>query len=57
MSTEESRSPRGWKFEGEASDNVGDLEKSKPKRGWNSARMLKRRSMVTVQEVRWEERS
>jgi hypothetical protein len=57
MSTEECRSPRGAKFEGESSDNVGDLEMSKSKRVWNSARMLKRRSMVTVQEVRWEERS
>jgi len=57
MSTEEIRSPRGAKFESEGSDSVGDLEKAKPKRGWNSARMLKRRSMVTVQEVRWEERS
>jgi hypothetical protein len=56
MSTEESRSPRGTKFEAEGSDNVGELDKSKPKRGWNSARMLKRNSMVTVQEVRWEER-
>jgi len=57
MSTEESRSPRGVKFESESSDSVGDLEKMKTKRGWNSARMLKRRSMVTVHEVRWEERS
>jgi len=57
MSTEESRSPRGAKFEGEGLDSVGDLEKTKSKRGWNSARMLKRRSMVTVQEVRWEDRS
>ncbi len=57
MSTEESRSPRVARTEGEASDSVGDLEKPKSKRGWNSARMLKRRSMVTVQEVRWEERS
>jgi hypothetical protein len=57
ISTEESRSPRGAKFGGESSDNVGDLEKAKPRRGWNSARMLKRRSMASVQEVRWEERS
>jgi hypothetical protein len=56
MSTEESRSPRGARYESEGSDSVGDLGKAKQKRGWNSARMLKRRSMVTVQEVRWEER-
>jgi hypothetical protein len=57
MSTEESQSPRGAKFEAESSDSVGELEKTKTKRGWNSARMMKRRSMVTVHEVRWEERS
>jgi hypothetical protein len=57
MSTEESRSPRGAKFEWESSDNIGELEKKKSKRQWNSARTLKRRSVVTVQEVRWEERS